>query len=163
MMRNKIVTRILLIFIISFTCSQTSRSAGHGLGLDVNLGYPVGLGISYEIGWERVDFTVLKIQVLNFWNEDIFMQCMAGIKIGNKTYVGVRAGYWHYVSYPYGDFFSFRYGGFCLEPELGRNFYGLNVAITYNYLAYDVDIDKGIFRGSIRAYPALKLGYTFWF
>ena len=162
MIKKKIITRILLIFIISFAYSGTSRSADHIFGLDVSLGYPAGVGVAYKIDCGRVGFNVPKIQVLNFYNEDIFMQYMAGIdvRIGWYTYIGVRGGYWHFASYPFGDFFSFSYGGFCLEPELKFNItHQFDMAITYNYLAYYNK--EGVFRGSVRAYPALKLGFNF--
>jgi len=163
MIKNKIIAGILLIFIINFAYSQerSKRPVAHTLGLDVSLGYPVGTGLAYRCTYKRVTYNVAKIQLLNFYNEDLFMQYMAGfdVYIGRGVYMGIRGGYWHLASSSYEGSF----GGFCLEPELRFNVcrrkrFNFNMAITYNYLAY---IDKGVYRGSVRAYPELKLGFHF--
>jgi len=156
MIKNKIITGILLIFSVNFAYSQETSKCPvvHSLRLDINLGYPTGVGLGYNCApHKRVMFNVAKIQLLNFYNEDIFMQYMAGleVKIAKRLYIGVRGGYWHLVSFPH--------GGFCLEPEFGFGIYRkFGMGITYNYLAY---IDKGVYRGSVRAYPELKLKFTF--
>ena len=155
MVKSKIIATILLIFVLNFAYSG-DRKAYHYLGFDVSLGYPIGIGLIYGCTYKKVDFHIAKIQVLNFYNEDFFMQYMAGIGVSLSwhVYLGVRAGYWH-------SRFSFPHGGFCLEPELifylrnlkgyGKNRIGyFTMAITYNYLAYNV-----------RAYPNLKLAFHF--